>query len=150
MVHARVVQDSNHRMHGARLGVVRTINEAPNPRVDERSGAHRARLNCSKQLAVAQAMIADRGSCLAERDDFGVGRGIGVREIAIVSAANDLAAVNDYCTDGDFSGLKRSLRGTKGFLHPEFVRVLVCLAERFHDRHCISRKRSAHQNESIG
>src|ERR1700747_1855730 len=62
MVHARVVEDSHHRMHGTRFGVVRTVDQAPNPRVDERSRAHGARLNCNKQLTVAQAMITDRGT----------------------------------------------------------------------------------------
>ena len=41
------------------------------------------------------------------------------------SMANDLAIVNDHCADGDFSGLKRTLRGTQGFLHPEFVYLKV-------------------------
>ncbi len=140
MVRAWVVQDSDHGMHGTRLGVVRAIHQPPNPRVDKRSRAHGARLNCSKQLTLAQAMIADRGTRFAQGDDFGVGRGIRVREIAIVSPANDLAVVNDNRPDRDFACLQCTLCGTQCFLHPKFVRVLVCLAELFHDRHCNLRK----------
>jgi len=121
MVRAWVVHDLHHRVHGAGFGVVRAVNQAPNAGVNQRARAHRARLNCSKQIAVSQAMVADRGTRFAQGNHLGVSGRVGIGDVAIESMANDLAIVNDHCADGDFSGLKRTLRGTQGFLHPEFV-----------------------------
>jgi hypothetical protein len=66
-------------------------------------------------------MVADRGTGFAQRDDFCVGSGIGVGDVAIETTAHDLARVNDNRADGNFAGFKRTLCGTQGLLHPEFV-----------------------------
>src|SRR5450631_1528400 len=66
-------------------------------------------------------MVADRGTCFAQSDDLGVSGGIGVGDVAIEAPAHDLALVNHDGPDGNFSGLKRTLRGAQGLLHPEFV-----------------------------
>jgi len=112
-------------VHGAGFGVVCAVNQAPNAGMNQRSRAHGARLNCSKQLAVPQAMVADRGTRFTQRKHFRVGGGIGVGDVAIESAANDLALVHHNGAHGNFSGFKRALRGTQGFLHPEFVYLKV-------------------------
>ena len=112
MVQARVVYHVHYRVYGAGFGVVRAVNQAPNAGLQQRSRAHRARLNCSKQFAVSQAMIADRGTSFAQRVDLRVGRRIDVSDVAIKSAANDLAVVNDDRSDWNFSGFQRALCST--------------------------------------
>jgi hypothetical protein len=66
-------------------------------------------------------MIAESCSGRAQRDDFGVRRGIGIGDVAIPSAANDAISAHDYRSDGNFSGFERALCGAERFLHPEFV-----------------------------
>src|ERR1700687_2320564 len=66
-------------------------------------------------------MVTDRSTCFAQGNALGVGGRIGVGDVAIEAASNDLALVDHDRTDGDFSRLKRTPRGAQGFLHPEFV-----------------------------
>jgi hypothetical protein len=51
MVQSRMVQHSHDRVHGPRFGVVRAKNQSPDARMHHGASAHRARLNCSKQVA---------------------------------------------------------------------------------------------------
>src|SRR5258708_1878711 len=92
MVQTGVIQHLNHRSDGARLRVVGTVNQAFEAGMDERACTHRARFNCSKQLAVFQAVVAESGTRFAQSDDLGVGGRIAIREIAVAAAADDLAA----------------------------------------------------------
>ncbi len=93
--------------------------------MDRRSRTHGARFNCSKQFAVAEPVITEVLSGLAEGDDFGVGGGIVVGEIAIPSAAHHAPVADDYRSDGDFAGVERALGAAQGFEHPEFVGWVV-------------------------
>jgi len=73
MVQFRVVQDMHYRMNRAGLGIVCAVHQTPDARVNQGSRAHCARFNCGKQVALAQAMVADRGSRLAQSHDLSVG-----------------------------------------------------------------------------
>ena len=84
--------------------------------------AHGARFNCSKELAVSQTVIAQVGARLPQGDNFRVGGGIGIGEVAIPASANDLAGTNYDRPDGNFARFQATLGGTEGFLHPKFVR----------------------------
>jgi len=108
-------------MHGARFGVVGSVDQALDSGMNQRAGAHCARLNCNKQFALSQTMVTQRGTRLAQSDDFGVARGIGVGDIAIPSASDDVALVDDDCAHGNFSRVERALGGAEGFFHQEFV-----------------------------
>jgi hypothetical protein len=66
-------------------------------------------------------VIAKGRSSFAQRDYFSVGSWIGIREIAIESAADDFAFMNDDCAYRHFSYVERSLGRPQGFLHPQFV-----------------------------
>lgn len=68
-------------------------------------------------------MVADCSTGFAQSNDFRVSRGIRIKNVAIESAAYDLAIVNYDRTDRDFAGLKGATGAAKGFLHPEFVGV---------------------------
>ena len=108
-------------MDGARFGVVGAVNQALNPRMYQRAGAHRARLNCNKQLALAQTMVTDMSTSFSKRKNLGVSSGIGVGDVAVASAAHDALITNHNRANRNFAGLKRALGGTQGFFHPEFV-----------------------------
>src|SRR5438094_10378984 len=65
-------------------------------------------------------------------------RGIRIQKIAIESAANNFPLMNDYSADWYFTGVERTPRCTKRFLHPEFVRLhgatIYCLGHGFGSR----------------
>src|SRR6185437_3149004 len=71
-----MVQHLQYGMDRARFWIIRTVNQALNSSMDERASAHGARFNCSKQLAAAQAVIANRPGGFAQRHDLCVGGGI--------------------------------------------------------------------------
>ena len=82
-------------MNGASFRVVRAVHQALQTCVHQSSGAHGARLNCNKQLAVSQAMVTEVCTGFAQGDDFGVSSGIVVGDIAVCPAAYDLAVADD-------------------------------------------------------
>ncbi len=65
-------------MHRAGFGIVGAIDQPFDPGVHQRTRAHCARFNCSKQFAVPKAVVAQSGTGFAQGNDFGVGSGIGV------------------------------------------------------------------------
>jgi hypothetical protein len=91
------------------------------------AGAHGARFNCNKQVASGEAMVAERGTGFAQGYDFSVSGGIVVGDVAVPSAADDALIMDDYGSDGDFSGFEGALGGAQGFLHPEFVVISLSL-----------------------
>jgi hypothetical protein len=84
--------------------------------------AHGTRFNCSKEFAVSQAVVAQVGTGLAEGNDFGVGGGVRVGEVAIPASAHDLTAMNHDSAHGDLARFQGALGGAEGFFHPKFVR----------------------------
>ena len=122
MIQARVVQHLHHRMDGPCFRVVRPVHYALYPGMYQSACAHRARLNCSKELAVSQTVVTQVRTRLAKGDDFSVGRGIGVGKIAIPASADDLARMDHDSTHGNFARFQRALGRAQGFLHPEFIR----------------------------
>jgi len=122
MIQARVVQHLHHRMDGPRFRVVRPVHYALDPGMHQGSCAHRARLNCSKELAVSQTVVTQVRASLAKGNDFSVGRGIGVGKIAIPASADDLASMDHDSTHGNFARFQRALGRTEGLFHPEFIR----------------------------
>jgi hypothetical protein len=112
-----MIQNLHHRTYSARLRVIGAVNQALQPGMYQGAGAHRARLNCSKQLAAFQAMVAEGGTGLAQGDDLGVGGGIGIGDVAVAAASYDPAFVHHDGADRNFALFKSALGGTKGFLH---------------------------------
>src|SRR5215469_2671562 len=90
----------------------------------QRSGTHRARLNCSKQLAVSEAMVTNDGTGFAQCDDLGVGGGVVAHQIAVPTVRKDVAVADYNGAYGHFSHLQSALRVPQGFLHEEFVRTV--------------------------
>jgi len=102
MIQGWMVKQPHHRMHRTSLGIIRSINQAADARMHHCARAHSARLNCNKEVTTAQAMVAHHACRFPQSDDFGMGGGIGVANVAIEAAGNYLALANDYSTDGHF------------------------------------------------
>src|SRR5579864_6791551 len=68
-------------------------------------------------------MVADRGACLAQRNDFRVRRRIMIGNVSIKSAADDLTLVYNYGPYRNFANFERALRRAQGFFHPEFIGI---------------------------
>jgi hypothetical protein len=66
-------------------------------------------------------MVTNGCSRLAQGDDLGMRRGIGVGDVAVPSAADDAFAAHDHCSDRDLARFESALRGSQSLLHPQFV-----------------------------
>ena len=68
-----------------------------------RSGAHRTRLQRAIEIAPLQPVVAQNNSRRSQRDNFGVGGRIAIRNHAIPSGRKDLAIPDDNRADGYFA-----------------------------------------------
>ncbi len=107
-------------MDGARFGVIRAVDQAFEPRMNQSAGAHGARLNCNKQFAVFQAMVAEGGTGLAQGDDLGVRCGSRSAMLRLPPRPTIFLAHNDRAYR-HFAGFQRSLGGPESLFHPQFV-----------------------------
>ena len=121
MVQTRVIQHLHHRMDRACFRVIGAVNEALEPGVYERAGAHGARFNCNKQCAIFQAMIADCDTGFTEGHDLGVRSGIAIGKVPVAATADYLAAAHDDRAYRDFPRFQRSLGGSESFFHEKLV-----------------------------
>jgi hypothetical protein len=122
MIQAGVIYHLQNRMDSAGLRIVGTIHQAAESRMNRRSRAHGARLNCSKQFAVAEPVITDVSSGFAQGHDFSVGGWIAVSQIAIPPPANHTTFAYHDCPNRYLACLQCALCAADGFLHPNFVR----------------------------
>jgi hypothetical protein len=121
MVQLEVIQHLHHRLDGTRFRVVRAIYQALQPGVHHGARTHGARLNCNKQLAVLQAVIAKRGPSRTQRDDLCMSGGIRVREVAVSAAAHDFPSADHDRSHRNLPGFERALGGTESLLHKQLV-----------------------------
>jgi hypothetical protein len=121
MIQAGVIDHLENRMDGSSLWVVGTIHQAAEASMHGRSRAHRARLNCSKQFAVAEPMIPQASSRLAQGHDFGMCGGVVIAEVAIPSPSYDASFAHHDGSNRHLACLQCALRAAKGFFHPKFV-----------------------------
>jgi hypothetical protein len=66
-------------------------------------------------------MVAQGRTGLAEGDNFSVSGRVGVAEVAVPAATDDLASVNDDGSHGDLVRFQPALCCAQSFLHPKFV-----------------------------
>src|SRR5258708_27650454 len=123
MVQLRMIQNLHHRKHRASFRVVRAIYQAVDAGMHHRTGAHCARFNCNKQLAVFQAMVTNGCTSLAQRDHLGVGSRIKVSDISVPSPSHDPAVSDHHCAHWNLSRFKRTLCAAEGLFHPKLVRM---------------------------
>ena len=134
VVQAGMVQDLHHRMDGARFGVIRAVDQTFQPGVNHSAGAHRTRLNCNKEFAVFQPVVAQRGTGLAQGEDLGVSGGVAVGKVAVTAAAYDFSAADHDGAYRDLSRFERSLGGAQRIFHKEFVGFCFGIGRRVHSR----------------
>jgi hypothetical protein len=108
-------------MDCAGLRVIGTVHQAADAGMNCRSRAHSARLNCSKQLAVDEAVVTDVSSRFAQRHDFGVSGGVVVGQIAIPASSYHVPFAQNDGSDGHFAGIECALGTAQGFFHPKFI-----------------------------
>lgn len=89
MVQLRLVQHSEHAPAGTGLEVFGAVEEPGDTGVEDGAGAHGTGLKRAEEGAAEEAVVAERGSSLAERNDFCVGGGVGGSEHLVVAAAQD-------------------------------------------------------------
>jgi hypothetical protein len=121
MIQTRVVRHLKNRTHGTRLRVIGSVHQPTNARVNHRSRTHRARFNCSKHVAVAETVIPQVLSGLAQRHNFSMSGWIVIGEVAIPSSADYAPFADDNGSDGNFSELEGALCAAEGFVHPKLI-----------------------------
>jgi hypothetical protein len=121
MVQLGVVEQAGDRVNGPSFRVIRPVNQAPNAGMNQRPGAHRARLNCSKELAVSQTVVAKDGAGGTQGYDLGVRGGVVVGQVPVPAPADQLPGAYDDRSYRHFAHLQSALGGGKSLLHPEFV-----------------------------
>ena len=129
-----MIQDLHHRMDGARFGVIRAVDQTFQPGMNQSAGTHRARFDCNKEFAVFEAVVAQRGTGLAQGEDFGVSGGVAIGEVAVAAAAYDFSAADDDRAYRDFSRFKRALGGAQRLFHEQFVGFCSAVGKRIHSR----------------
>ena len=105
--------------HRSALGVVRTEDQAPDPRMADGAGAHGAGLQRHRQAKAGQPIIAQLRGGGAEREDLGMGGGI-VRGDRLVRRDRDHLAglrIEHHRAHRSFAGGGGGLRRFEGDAH---------------------------------
>jgi len=121
VIHAGVIHHLQNGMDRSGLRVAGAIYQPAQSRVNYRSCAHCARLNCYKQFTADEPVITNRSPGFAHCHNFGMGGRVVVGEVAIPPAAYDPPFAHNYRSDRHFSGLKRPLGAVESFRHPNFI-----------------------------
>src|ERR1017187_8691408 len=121
MIQTGVIHHLQNRMDGACLGVVGTVHQTTDAGMNGRSRAHGAGLNCSKQFTVAEPVVTDVSSRLAQRHYLSMSGGIAVGEVAIPSPSNHAPRAHHDSSHRHFARLQCALGVAQGFLHPKLV-----------------------------
>ena len=112
-------------MDSAGLRVVGAIHQAAQSRVNRRSRAHCARLNCYKQFTADESVITNGSPGFAQCHHFGVRGRVVVSEVAIPAPTYNTPFAHNYGSDRHFSGLKRPLGAVEGFRHPNLIGMRI-------------------------
>jgi hypothetical protein len=103
MIQPGMIHHLQNRMNGTGFRIIGAIHQAPHARVCHGARAHRAWLNCNKQVAGPQTMVTHGLSRFAESYDLGMSTGIVVGQIAIPSATYDSAFAYYHRSDRDLA-----------------------------------------------
>jgi 23S rRNA pseudouridine2605 synthase len=116
---ARAVQD------GAALFVVRSEDQPGDAGVADGAGAHGAGFQRDEQLQPGQAIVADDPGRRPQRQDLGVGGGIGKADGLVVRLGDDLSGsrIKDHGANRGLAGVGGGLRLGKGDAHGRKIMV---------------------------
>lgn len=108
------------------LGIRAPEDHPPEPRVDDRSRAHRARFLGHVEIAFVQSPVLQHALSLGNREHFRMGGGVLEGLDLVVRPADDsLLPVDDDGADRHFPGGIGSSGLTQGFLHEPLVALEV-------------------------
>ncbi len=130
-----VVENMHGGMHGAGFGVLGAVYQCPDAGVNHGSGAHGAGLDGHEKIAVCQPVISDCRSGFTQSHDFCVSGGIGVSQVAVESAADDLTFMHYHGAYRYFSYIECSLTRAERLLHPQFVGFRTSAVS--HEEYCM-------------
>jgi hypothetical protein len=117
MVEAGIGKDLETSTNRAALGVVGSVDQARDASLNDRAGAHAARLDGDVEGGAREAVIAETARGFAKDDDFGVGRGVIVANGAVAGAREDFAFMDEDSADRNFARSGRGAGLGQGFLH---------------------------------
>lgn len=127
MIEARMIEDLENTAAGSSLGVVGCVDQPDDAGMENGAGAHGAGFERDVQRAASlrreQAVVRESTSCLAHRNDFGVGGGIAVAKDAILTTAKYGLTIRTD-DDGPYRHLPCRFSGTR-FGHGEPHHALV-------------------------
>lgn len=119
MIEARIRrQQVEHRAAGAALGIARAIDDAPNPRMDDRRRAHRAGLQGDIEIRPRQPIVFDSLGRRPQGLDLGMGGRILVRDGLVPALADDLAVAQDQRPDWNLAVFSGPRGKPEGVPHP--------------------------------
>jgi hypothetical protein len=129
VIESRMIEYFENAAAGSGLGVVGGVDKPDDACVQDGAGAHRAGFEGDVQRAASlrreQAVVRESTSCLAHRNDFGVGGGIAVAKDAILATAKHGLTIrtDDDGADGNLSCGFSGTRLGHGEAHDALVKV---------------------------
>ena len=106
---------------GAALGVVGGIDDAGNPRLNDRPSTHGAGFEGDVEDGAGEAVVAEEARGFPNDNHFGVRGGIVIADSAIAGARENRIVVDNYGPNGNFAGGA----GGAGFLESKLQVVEV-------------------------
>ena len=123
MIESRILGQSVKRSAGAGFRIERAEDQSRNPRLHDRSRAHRAWFQCDVETSPFEPPVADGNRRSCDRQHFSVGKRI-APAVSLVAAGSDQFAVADEDrADRSFLSGERLFRQLQGGPHPTFVVV---------------------------
>jgi hypothetical protein len=107
----------------ARAFVRRAVNQAPDPCLDQSSGAHRARFDRRVNINAGEPVITELPGGLAQGDDFSVGSGIAVGAGAISGDRNEFIAADNTSADRHLTATPGLLSRGQRLPHPVHIKL---------------------------
>jgi hypothetical protein len=121
VIEHRMAQEITNRSRHPSLVVPRAKNYAPESRQNYGAGAHGAGFERYVKGTVIQPPVVELRGCFADREYFGVRRGILIASGAIGRSRKDRAAMHDDGANRNFVSLPRLSREIEGVSNVLFV-----------------------------
>jgi hypothetical protein len=104
---------------GAGFGVVGTVDELANARLDDRPGTHGTGFEGDVEATALEVPAVEDASSVSQGEDFGVGGGVAIALFAVTGTGDELIlGIDDDGPDGNFSVFSGFLGQVQGVVHP--------------------------------
>jgi len=103
VIECRTVAEIDCTARRAGFRIIGAEDQSVDPCLHDDADAHSAGLQRDIQSCAVNAVILNGKTRCAQRDDLGVGAGVGIPNGAILSARKDFIAYDDDCTDRNFA-----------------------------------------------